>query len=511
MSSTELERFKRRLREAQGKLTTLTRPLWQLVGLKRLEGEVLGRNGLPIEGLEVLTSYGQRVMTDPEGRFSFGLFGSHISLTLRWRGVELKDWVALELKVGEPTEIKVKWPHLVRGQVLTEGEAGLMGVQVTLNHQYKTQTDLYGAFTFPLLDGELSELDHFIFEIEEERFVHHFRASVAHPPLRLFYYQNHELYHVKNLHRLAPIQSALPERTQHTRWAWRGALVALLLVCLSATLPSQPPPTPPLPSALHLNPALSVRPESPPESPPEPSTPLEPLLSSTEDQGEELELSQEEEPSCGQIEFTYYQYRVPRGMEGFLLSILFGSWQQWKGDLDLLNGISEDHQLQAGQFIKLKLPIHEWRLFTLYPDEGAQELREALGCDEANLQSCLKVIQVWNPHLDVRFLRRGDSLLVNRRFLVEPRWGEDINRRLDQLKRFRGRRRSRPRLKIPRGCTLYPLRPEVAARVKRAQEEERRAREREREARRLERERRREARRLEREARRRKQAKRRRR
>ena len=69
MSSTELERFKKRIRDAQARLSALTLPLWNAIGVRHLEGEVLDRNGLSVEGLEILTSLGQRTLTNAEGRF----------------------------------------------------------------------------------------------------------------------------------------------------------------------------------------------------------------------------------------------------------------------------------------------------------------------------------------------------------------------------------------------------------------------------------------------------------
>ena len=181
------------------------------------------------------------------------------------------------------------------------------------------------------------------------------------------------------------------------------------------------------------------------------------------------------------------------------MSILFGSWQQWKGDLETLNNLSDEHQLQAGQFVKLKLPLHEWRLFTLYPDEGAQSLRDALECSEAHLATCLKLLQVWNPHLSVYALREGDRLLVNPSLLQRDNWSELVLRRLDQLKRSRARRLKRPRVKLSERCVVLPLRPEVAAAAERAERARLEALKREKEEARLARERKREQRRLERE------------
>ena len=512
MSSTELERFKKRLREAQAQLMARLQPIMGVAGVKELRGEVLGRNGLPIEGVEVITEHGLRALTDSEGRFSFKLLGAKASLTLRWRGVELIAWAEVELKIDEVTEIKVKWPHLIRGQLITGSQRGVMGARVTLNDRFEASTDLYGAFHFPLLEQERSEVNHFLFELDDERYVHHFRVMMGQSQLMLFCYQERALYHVKNLSRSAPINTTIPERQRQLSYLSLGALIGLSLLVLTALIPSVPPTPSSIPSELSLSSALSAQPSSVTggvQSPRTATAAAQQLPRSEPSEEGEMELEETAAaesptaPRCEQIELLYRRYRVPRGMEGFLLSILFGSWQQWKGDLDLLNGISEDKQLQAGQFIKLKLPLHEWRLFTLYPDEGAQELREALGCGEARLPQCLKLVQVWNPHLDVRFLRKGDSLLINPQALKGGRWTEDINRRLELLKRSRGKRRRRPHLSIPKGCELYPLRPEVAARVKREEQARQRALEAEREARRLERERRREQQRLEREQRRR--------
>jgi hypothetical protein len=231
---------------------------------------------------------------------------------------------------------------------------------------------------------------------------------------------------------------------------------------VSATRPPHPDPThppPPEPPEPPEPPPPPEPPEPPPPPEPTPPPPQTPSDPESAEGAEEERVALEDEPSrCDAIEFTYRNYRVPRGMEGFLLSILFGSWQRWEGDLSTLNGVREARQLQAGQQVRLMLPLHEWRLFTLQPQEGAAELRAALGCQEAHINTCLMIVQLWNPHLDLRALRKGDQLLLNPSLLRPEAFSADVYRRMEKVKRLRGVRLPRPRLTAPQGCQVTPLR-----------------------------------------------------
>ena len=444
-----------RARDAVGR--ALTRAL-RWLHIRQVRGDFMGTDGLPLEGARVTLGDLRSTLTDSEGRFSFWVLGGSYSLSIAWGGVELRRWVRLQTRDDGPTEVRLRWPSLIRGQILCERQLPAQGVEVSLNGQYRTFSDSYGAFSFPRFEGEEVSFERFVFQVGGRSFVHHFRPNLPSDPLHVFLLQRGELFHVRDLPHTAPFTELRANLSLRYRAAqWVGWCFLALLMASPLFRPALPAPPPPPPEAMLRAHLMSTVTSAAPgrAEPPEP-----PRARLDEDEEEEEErVALEDEPSrCDAIEFSYRQYKVPRGMEGFLLALLFGSWQRWDGDLAPLNDINEDRQLQAGQFVRLMLPLHEWRLFTLQPQEGAAELRAALACDEAQINTCLQLAQVWNPHLDLRALRKGDQLLINPSLLQPGAFPAEAYRRLEKLKRLRGFRASRPRVSTPLGCALRPLR-----------------------------------------------------
>jgi hypothetical protein len=154
------------------------------------------------------------------------------------------------------------------------------------------------------------------------------------------------------------------------------------------------------------------------------------------------------------MEFTYNSYVVPRGMEGILLSLVFGRWQSWRDELSSFNRLDRHHQLQAGQRIKLKLPLLSW---SMYQHQNIQSWRNLLkrgACDERSLKLCKQLIQAWNPHLSIKRLRRGDLLLINVDLLRQRPFEGTTLSRIEKLRRSHQRRRRRPRIRLASNCSL---------------------------------------------------------
>ena len=176
---------------------------------------------------------------------------------------------------------------------------------------------------------------------------------------------------------------------------------------------------------------------------------------------ESFEATLPAQSTCNQIEFKYSFYYVPRGMEGFLLSRVFGQWQSW-------NSLSQDNYLknktlQAGQKLRMKLPLYSWKLFKVRPKESINDVLKALDCPPDTSWVCKQLIQVWNSHIKVQHLRKNEVLLVNPTLLKTHPFGEETLKRLENVKRFRlpiRLRRREPVIRIPKGCkSLSFIRP----------------------------------------------------
>ena len=153
------------------------------------------------------------------------------------------------------------------------------------------------------------------------------------------------------------------------------------------------------------------------------------------------------------MEFTYKNYYVPRGMEGILLSLVFGHWQSWRDDLSLFNGLSRHDQLQAGQRIKLKLPLHTWSIYEHQDEDSWQKLLELAHCQDAE-NLCRQLIQAWNPHVYLRRLKKRNQLLINLSLLQRRPYEGATLARIEGLRRGSVPKRRRPRVDVPKNCKI---------------------------------------------------------
>ena len=153
------------------------------------------------------------------------------------------------------------------------------------------------------------------------------------------------------------------------------------------------------------------------------------------------------------MEFIYRNYYVPRGMEGILLSLVFGHWQSWRDELSIYNGLSRHHQLQAGQRVKLKLPLYAWSLYTHQDQSSWSQLLKLAKC-EKSLTFCRQMIQAWNPHILLKRMRKRDQLLINLQLLQRRPFGGATLSRIEGLRRGSTPRRRKPRLNLDKHCKL---------------------------------------------------------
>jgi hypothetical protein len=508
MSNTELQRALRKIQSRWNRLRDFIQfefaPLFRLRSLK---GVILDPRGRPIHGVRVSLNGWRHVITDEEGAFSFHLIWHRVySLSLQWRGAELTNWIQVNAHRDRVTDLKLRWPLLLRGQLINIEGHPLSQVNVKLNDRYMTQTDIHGAFFFPRLEGDQVRFERFMFDIDDVSFIHHFNLNLDSNVLYRFLYHEGSLYHVDEQSQALPNSAYVSTLAQQFSWAKRSVFALLTLIVLSifikpstsfnpqAMLRNQPQKLAtinPRSSAVGLtsrfddtsstktNADLPTLDDLYPardddegvERPPSPlsSTDLTSandsrsgasikgaqITPSLELEGENFLEGIKPEEECQDVEFKYYGYSVPRGMEGILLSIIFGRWQSWGEDLSKMNRMKKSDQLQAGQRIKLMLPLFPWRIFHVSSSDTAPKLLNKMGCKEEPI--CSSLIQAWNPHLDLRSLRKGDQLLMNPSLLLKRPFTADSVKRIEKTKRFRAGRRKRPKLRFPKNCALKPL------------------------------------------------------
>jgi hypothetical protein len=215
--------------------------------IRRVCGDFVGIDGLPLEGARVTLGELRTTLTDSEGRFSFWVWGGTYTLSIAWGGVELRRWVTLQTRDDGPTEVRLRWPALIRGQILCERQRPLQGVEVWLNERYRTFSDAYGAFSFPRFEGEEVNFERFNFYLSGRSFIHHFRANLSSDPLHVFLVKEGELFHVSDLPHTPPItelRAGLSLRYRAAQWVgW--ACLALIISSPLLRAPAPPPPPPP--------------------------------------------------------------------------------------------------------------------------------------------------------------------------------------------------------------------------------------------------------------------------
>jgi hypothetical protein len=138
-------------------------------------------------------------------------------------------------------------------------------------------------------------------------------------------------------------------------------------------------------------------------------------------------------------------------MEGFLLEAVFGKWQTWQ-EIAQQNHLKANQGLHAGQMIQLQLPLYSWEMILVKDKQSIKDILEAKNCSELY---CYFLIQVWNPHLDVRVLRENDELLYNPELMKKSLENQDEIKKIEGIRRFKGIRFKKPPVKMPPACTLF--------------------------------------------------------
>ena len=476
---TELERNLRRLKNRYDVVVAWWRTyILPLFKLREIRGVLIGQHFGPLAGARVTLNGWRTVKTDRRGMFCFRFVLRPVSsLTVEWHEAELSDWI--EVKASrQVTELKLKWPLLIRGQVVNPQGAPISQMLVMLNRNIVTHTDAHGTFIFPQSQLTTSPSDQLLFQWEGQSYVHHFKSNPQDHLLHRFMLDHDEgLYHLEDRPAAQALSPNLNRFARRVKIALISALILVALLFVALTL-WYGDPQHKLTLAIHSDAPVSftragalernldhdptsTRDARPPmwdevsndssgDTPQSDSSGPRPAIAQSEGEDEPLE----EPAPCQEMEFTYNGYIVPRGMEGILLSLVFGRWQSWRDELSVFNRLDRHHQLQAGQRIKLKLPLLSW---SMYQHQDAQSWRQILqesGCDEDALKLCKQLVQAWNPHLSIRRLRRGDMLLMNVDLLrTRPFEGTTLSR-IEKLRRSPQRRRRRPRLKLASNCSL---------------------------------------------------------
>lgn len=485
---TELERALRKIKSRLDLLSLWWRShLVPLFTLREIQGVIIGQHFGPLAGARVTLNGWRSVQTDSTGRFRFRFVLRPISsLTVEWHEVELSDWIL----VGphqRVTELKLKWPLLIRGQVVDPQGSPVTQLMVQLNDHLVTKTDAHGTFLFPQTDQDERPSDKLLFTQGDQLFLHHFRSHPQEHLLHRFLLDPQRgLYHLEDYPRGQAVTPSISRFARWVRWSTLGGLMLIALFLVTLSMNSQLAPleaspdlayastqgesSPLLKSAeakwenvgmLERSPHEAQRAEGQSRPPLWDESSGESLMrgamSEREGEDDTSDEPREDPLPCQEMEFTYLSYIVPKGMEGILLALVFGEWQSWRGNLSKFNGLDSQHQLQAGQRIKLKLPLKTW---SLYRHESAQEWRRLLSvgqCDDTSLRLCRQLLQSWNPHVKISRLRKGDQLLINLDLLQRRPFEGTTLGRVESLRRSSGRRRSRPRIRVSERCALTQL------------------------------------------------------
>jgi len=474
---TELERTLRQLKHRYDAMIEWWRTyILPLLKLREIRGVLIGQHFGPLAGARITLNGWRTVTTDRKGMFCFRfVFRPVSSLTVEWHEAELTEWIEVKAQ-RQVTELKLKWPLLIRGQVVDPQGVPIPQMLVMLNRNLVTHTDAHGTFIFPQNNLTTSPSDQLLFQWEGVSFVHHFKSSPKDHLLHRFMLDTNEgLYHLEDRPAAQALSPNLDRFARRIKWIIiliLGLIVSLFIaftlwqretsreVALyeittqqhvqeenlrSVSSPVNPQTQPkPWVRAGALERRLNDEPPSGNESRP-------PMWDEQDEQGEE---PVEETTPCKDMEFTYNSYIVPRGMEGILLSLVFGRWQSWRDELSAFNRLNRHHQLQAGQRIRLKLPLLSWSMYQHQDMTSWRQLIKHGQCDENSLKLCQQLIQSWNPHLSIRHLRRGDLLLINMGLLRERPYEGTTLSRVEKLRRYPQRRRRRPRIKLGPNCHL---------------------------------------------------------
>lgn len=462
----ELERTLRQLRRYQKKLSTLWRRyVIRFFRLRIIKGVLIGRHAGPISDAKVTLNGWRSVYTNRQGEFSFRfVFRSISHLSVEWREIELTDWIKVDASRRRIIELKLKWPPLIRGQIVTPDGAPISELSVILNGDQLTSTDAQGTFVFPLDDETDRVSDQLLFLHGGLSHVHHFKSKPEEHLLHRFILDAQGfLFHLEDRPAAQPHIPSIKlfaKRMWLSIWMISALLLISFLIIFSMSGEDEG-------FSLKSNDAHSretfstgwrnagVLERSLRDGVDSDQRP--PMWDETQEETDSLETEFIEDQTlqpCQDMEFTYSSYIVPRGMEGILLSIIFGRWQSWRGELSTFNGLDRHHQLQAGQRIKMKLPIHPWTRYLHKDDQSWKSLWRAGECDQESQKLCSQLLQAWNPHIVISNLKKGDELIVNLDLLKRHPFEGGALKRIEGLRRYPMKRYKRPRILMSKGCHL---------------------------------------------------------
>ena len=244
MSNTELQRALKQLQNKQERvLSFISVYVIPLCRPRTLRGTILSPQGEPMKGVKLTLNGWRKTYTNAKGKFSFPfIWTSHYQISLQWETAELSNWIQVNAQDQKITELKLRWPRLVRGQLFDLNGYPLRQIMVTLNEHYQTSTDIHGAFFFPRNLGEEVRFERFMFEINRERFIHHFNLDLDIDCLYRFLFDGESLYHVDEVPKALPNSAYVAQIVDRFKWMIISISLILSLIIGSIIFKSTPQP-----------------------------------------------------------------------------------------------------------------------------------------------------------------------------------------------------------------------------------------------------------------------------
>jgi hypothetical protein len=418
---------------------------------RTLKGTILNHQSIPLSGLKITLNQKYQTTTDEQGFFCFDdIFASHYSLSLEWEGTALLKWIEGSFKGAGELELKIKWPELIRGQIVNQIELPIKDMKIILNDQWETKSDIHGYFFFPCPEPDpqyhyyFAKLD---FCTEHDTFTHQIVKQQNQSELYLFSYQSGELFYLGESPNILPNESYIFELSKYFKYLKYLLILLSLLVFVSSFVRIHPPKIYMQDEELDHYTSITPQSEFTDAFPSDIYQKVTPKPPSKPMQASESTLT---EASCEGIEFNYQQYYVPWGMEGFLLESVFGKWQTWQ-QIAQQNNLKPNQGLHAGQIIQLQLPLFSWEMITVQDKQTVRDILEKKACTHLY---CYLMLQVWNPHLDIRVLRENDELLYSSSLMTKSLENQDEIKKVEGIRRFKGIRFKKPPIKLPTACQL---------------------------------------------------------
>jgi hypothetical protein len=418
---------------------------------RTLKGLVLNHLNMPLAGLKLSLNQKYHTTTDENGYFCFeDIFASSYSLSLEWEGTALLKWIEGNFRGVAELELKIKWPELIRGQIVNKFELPIKDMKIMLNEQWETKSDIHGYFFFPCPEADPQYHYYFVkldFITDTDIFSQQIVKHQNQNQLYLFSYQNHEFFYLGESQNILPNESYVFELSRYFKYLKYIMILLALLIFVSSFVRMNPPKIymqdEEIDHYTTITPSSEISDSFPTDiyqkvKPKPPSQPIKPseVMSS--------------ESSCEGIEFNYQQYYVPWGMEGFLLESVFGKWQTWQ-QIAQQNNLKPTQGLHAGQVVQLQLPLFSWEMITVQDKQTVKEILEKKNCTHLY---CYLMLQVWNPHLDIRVLRENDELLYSSSLMAYSLEHQDEIKKIEGIRRFKGIRFKKPPIKLPNACQL---------------------------------------------------------